>query len=72
MIYLDLLQANRKIIISNELHLLYLLTPIDFDIETYVNYQLLADCYSRFIDIERKIADLIGIDPEVIRMKAEI
>ena len=38
LVYLDLLQAQKRIILSNELHLLYLLTPVSLSFR--VNWHL--------------------------------
>jgi DNA polymerase theta len=51
LIYLDLCKANQKIILSNELHLLYLLTPISLDFQ--VNYSLFHAIYKRLLPIEQ-------------------
>ena len=69
LVYLDLLKANKKIIVSNELHLLYLLTPLSLD-SFKVNWSLYHKIYKNLKEIELKICSLIGIEEQVIAMYA--
>lgn len=49
---------------SNELHLLYLLTPIITDFR--VDWNKFELVYNNLFKDELKICDLIGIDPDFI------
>ena len=51
---------------SNELHLLYLLTPIQLDFK--VNWGLFRSILNKLGACEQKIAAAIGIDEEIIMM----
>ena len=69
LVYLDLFNANKKLILANDLHLMYLLTPIMLDFRP--NWNLLHRIYKRLLPLDIKIADQIGVDEQVIVMFAE-
>jgi DNA polymerase theta len=66
LIYKDLQKANQKLILSNELHKLYLLSPISMQFK--VNWSKFHRFYKHFSEVEIKIANAIGITEDSIVM----
>ena len=64
LVYLDLQNANKQMVLSNELHMLYLLSPISLTFK--VNWNNFHRFYKNLLPIEVKICDLIGIEEEKI------
>lgn len=52
MVYLDLQTAQQKIVLQNELHLLYLLTPVISTSGINVNWRLFHSIFKRLTPIE--------------------
>lgn len=70
LVYLDLFNANKKLILTNDLHLMYLLTPIQLDFRP--NWNLLHRIYRHYLTpLDVKIAETIGIQEQLIVMYAE-
>lgn len=64
LVYLDLQKAQKSIILSNELHLLYLLSPVSLSFN--VNWNKYHMVYNRLLPIEKRICELIGIEEGLI------
>ena len=56
--------AQKGLILSNELHMLYLMTPVSLTFR--VNWRLYHQIYKKLSPIEHRICDAIGIDEELI------
>ena len=65
LIYIDLTKAMNGIVLQNELHLLYLLTPVHCP-EIKINWPLYHRIYKRFNSIQMDICKKIGIDESVL------
>lgn len=64
--FLDLKRANSKVVLSTNLHLLYLLTPIQLDFR--IDWVRLNGLYNKLSPLERSVADLIGLSQDMILM----
>ena len=64
MIYQDLLRAQKKLILQNELHLLYLVAPVH--VSYSVNWELLLKIYHRLVPVELQACENIGIQENFI------
>ena len=64
LVYLDLMEAYKGLILANELHLLYMLTPISLSFN--VNWQLYHSIFKKLLPIEQRICEMIGISEDVI------
>ena len=69
-IYLDLFKAQNCLVLQNELHLLYLLTPVSMP-EITVNWTLYSKIFDKLNPIEQMILDKIGIEEPHIAMAAD-
>lgn len=68
LVYLDLFNANKKLILASELHLMYLLTPIQLEFRP--NWNKMHYIFKRLSPLDIKIAETIGIDEQLIVMYA--
>lgn len=66
-IFIDLQKAQRSLVLQNELHLLYLLTPVSMP-EIRVNWDLYQAIYKNLSPIEDKICERIEIDESYLVM----
>jgi DNA polymerase theta len=64
LVYLDIQRAQKNIILSNELHLLYLLSPVSLSF--HVNWKKYHLVFKQLAPVERRICNLIGIDEDSI------
>ena len=64
LVYVDLQHAQKGLILSNELHMLYLLTPVSLSFR--VNWRLYHQIFKRLMPIEQRICEKIGITEELI------
>ena len=69
-IYLDLYKAQNWLVLQNELHLLYLLTPVSMP-EINVDWNLYLKIFEKLNPIEQKILDKIGIEECHVAMAAD-
>ena len=69
MIYYELMKAMNGIVLQNELHLLYLLTPVHCP-EIKIDWKLYHKIYKRFNSIQLDICNKIGISEDTIVMGA--
>eukprot|EP00347_Sterkiella_histriomuscorum_P009671 403340318 len=65
MVYIDLQNAQQRIVLQNELHLLYLMTPVS-NTCIRINWELFHWIYRNLAPIELKICELIGIKEDYI------
>ena len=68
MVYLDLQNAQQRIVLQNELHLLYLLTPVISSGGINTNWRLFHSIFRKLTPIELQICDCIGISENSIVM----
>lgn len=59
LVYLDLKRANQGMILANELHQLYLLTPVSLSFP--VEWSLFHRVYKRLNKVELNICEMIGV-----------
>jgi DNA polymerase theta len=64
LVYDDLKRAQGGLILSNELHMLYLLTPVSLAFR--VDWRLYHKIFKRLSPVEQRICEKIGIDEELI------
>ena len=67
LVYQDLAAVNKRMILANELHQLYQLTPVTMCFQ--VQWAKYMQIYRRLTEnslVDKKICDLIGIDQEYI------
>jgi DNA polymerase theta len=64
LVYVDMQKAQKGLIMANELHYLYLLTPVSLSFR--VNWQLFHQIFKRLSAIEHGICERIGIQEDYI------
>jgi hypothetical protein len=64
LVYLDLQRAQKGIVLSNELHMLYLLSPVSLTFN--VNWNKYHSVFNRLLPVEKCICEHIGIEENLI------
>jgi DNA polymerase theta len=71
MVYLDLQTAQQSVVLSNELHLLYLLTPVLSSQGIAVNWRLYHGIFRKLTPVERRICECIGVTEDYLIMYSQ-
>lgn len=60
----DLLQARNGLVLSTDLHMTFLITPLSEDLP--IDWHRYYDMYNRLSEAERRVAEFVGVRPKYI------